>query len=314
MNTEGPEWQRDQFEKLLKNKKKPITRIAVCLYGCYRTGEYCLPYLLDFFKSPNVTFDFFGATKNINEYTVDAHMREQGIKEVPNPYISIKRILGNKLKGFKLVDEETEKNHNINRSYIFSQMYDSILLKSNFEMEHDFKYDLVWVCRWDVVYRNIEFIDALVQKLNSETYEEILNKGYGMLDRRCFVDTLGSVKGFNPALPGFQDLFFCANSANIDILADEFLNFTKYPDWKPTDIIHGNFLDHDIDGHEGLGVALYNTKLHITQLTLPHHHSGYIIIRPYVDLSKNLYDDNNFDEALGYWMNGYPKDLPDDTE
>jgi hypothetical protein len=310
----GPQWQHTEFQKKLDSVSKPISRVAVCLYGCYRTGDYCLPYHLDFFKSPNVTFDFFGVTKNVDEYTVDNHLRNQGIKKINNPYISVKNILGERLKGFKIVDEEKEKTHNINRSFIFSQIYESVLLKSDFELKYNFKYDLVWVVRWDIVFRNLKFIDEFIQKLNSETLNEKLKQGYGVLDRRCFVDTLGISKWFNPIVPGFQDLFLCANSANIDMLSDEFLNFTKYPDWTSSDFTEGNFLDHDIDGHEGLTVALYNSNLHITPLTMEDNHPMYTIVRPYADLSKNMYDGNNFHELVSYWINGYPPDSSDNIQ
>ena len=41
-------------------------RIAVCMYGQYRTGDYLEPYFVEFFKNKyNFLFEYFAYIKNV---------------------------------------------------------------------------------------------------------------------------------------------------------------------------------------------------------------------------------------------------------
>ena len=62
---------------------KGCKRIAVCMYGQYRTGDYLVPYFIEFFKNKyNVQVDFFCSSKETRSYLNSPHERNNNTDTV----------------------------------------------------------------------------------------------------------------------------------------------------------------------------------------------------------------------------------------
>jgi hypothetical protein len=131
-------------------------KIAICLSGQFRTGEYALPSLLNFFQGHDC--DYFCHSwqdNNMRLVTPDRHRKTLDTIDSKFDKDYIESTLQQILKPKKIVIEEHSRR---DAPYVgpWSELFYSLMmanwLKKEYEVENNFKYDLVVKTRYDFVY------------------------------------------------------------------------------------------------------------------------------------------------------------------
>ena len=142
--------------------KKTEYRVAVLLTGQLRTYTKCLGPLTDFFSNRktkvgnlDVKIDYFMHTWDVNLWIPNGSDKHR-LHEIPFEKVNadqefIKETLGY-LKGFHVDEFTEEKYHNIWGGLLYSH-FKANELKSRYEEEHGFTYDLVIKTRPDLFFR-----------------------------------------------------------------------------------------------------------------------------------------------------------------
>jgi hypothetical protein len=243
-----------------------IKNIAVCLYGRFGTGEYCAPNILKFFKTNhNVNVDFFCATKDYNNYY-------HTVAECPD---DIKRLdindLTNKLsvynpKGIAISTLEEDEGrrgqyHPKSTGHLFSQICESIMLKSDYESHNDMQYDVVFVTRYDVLFApdHFDYLDHYITWHNNEfdnTKLEIFGNG-----GKSWMFTT-SHAGNSTIKVSWNDILFVGSSLAMDLVAANTLLISA-------DQHHTNKKTHIYPdssgrwGHQGLGYIFRQSNISV---------------------------------------------------
>ena len=81
-----------EFRTAVFNKK--VNKIAVCFYGQYRTGTYCLPIIEKFLSQIDADVDVFCSLKNYTTYaTRHSYTKNNGIDGHPSNWNDIAEML-----------------------------------------------------------------------------------------------------------------------------------------------------------------------------------------------------------------------------
>ncbi len=188
-------------------------KIAVCLSGQFRTGEYALPSLLNFFQGHDC--DYFCHSWQDNNMRVATPDRFRKILDTVDTqftkdYIesTLQRILNPK----KIV---IEKNSRKSAPHVgpWSELFYSLMmanwLKKEYEAENNFKYDLVVKTRYDFVYTPNAIFNptSYLQHEPLTDYLEIFTNGLNRMNMEY-------------SRINVSDTFFYGNTIAMDIICD----------------------------------------------------------------------------------------------
>jgi hypothetical protein len=131
-------------------------KIAVCLSGQFRTGEHALKSALNFFQGHDC--DYFCHSWQDNNMRIAGTAGFRKLIETVDTHHSkeyIQSILNEKIKPKKLIIDDHSRG-SIPDNGPWSEMFYSLMianwLKKEYEVENNFKYDLVVKTRYDFVY------------------------------------------------------------------------------------------------------------------------------------------------------------------
>ena len=313
----------DEIEKLMSSpSRKKISNIAVCMFGSYRTGNYCIPNIADFFKNDKgVNIDYFCAFKDYDSFYTSNPVTDDEYKfkklDTDDIIINLKKHFN--LKDFKITtfEQDTARRGSewpFSTAYLFSSYYDSIMMKSKYEAEKDFVYDLVFLMRYDLLisrWQRDTFINNLIDVHNKFTYDERMKKYGSMSDRIIFAHHIK--KTYGELNMGFQDMVLCGTSLGVDVMASSCL-------WLACDQNLANKKNHVhiyeqiADGHDGLSIIFNKNNIIISPYLyenmrgMPHLVAPALVrSRRNLDLTLNPLSDAAFE----YHMNAWIPDLPD---
>lgn len=187
-----------------------MRRIAVCISGQPRTWRTALKNSMKFFNSSGAQVDYFYHTWKDTEDcinpSVPQHKRNfiSVLDEIPK----INKLLSPKKYAVDPVLIGRHEIYNLNDRWmnIFYSMGRSIQLKKDYEIEHNFTYDLVVKSRFDIIYNpEIDFPDMLfdIPSLYMlSTHCEPMQIEYGRYN--------------------FNDIVMFSNSISMDIMSSVF--------------------------------------------------------------------------------------------
>ena len=125
-------------------------RVAVCLYGQYRAGDYLLNNFRNIQASAGCEVDFHCSTKSLNNVRTspgDARYVDPGMLEQ-------KITSGLQPKSFNIIADAVDQRFeevSAERSGLLYSIADSIRLKTEYESANHFVYDMVIVTRYDAL-------------------------------------------------------------------------------------------------------------------------------------------------------------------
>lgn len=253
-----------------------MIRMAVCMYGCWRTGDRTLEYIKEFFnlQACGVQVDFFCSVKEYDQYFAygDNEMSEPRTlttNERDHIHQKLTEIL--RPKAIRFLDDLGKEKTQIKLSSII----DSVFLKKKYEVENNIKYDIVFLYRYDIIIDHLEYLKSLMRQWQRNEYTKIiLEKDYILKPRDIiFCDVLSAVwqpehdlhtcVGAEHTWAGitvYQDLLLFGTGNAVDRIIYEFLYIVRQNDSSL------RLLD-DLEGHYTLAHAIRNAG--ITQLPLP---------------------------------------------
>lgn len=154
-----------------------MIKIAVCMYGCWRTGDKCIDYIKDFFDCNNseVQVDFFCSIKSVDQYlNVNKH-KIYDHKLDDNEIETIISKLNNTVvpKSINiLIDDE---NSSVLQKKL-SGIIDSVFLKKKYEVENNIEYDITVAIRYDTIVIPSSYFKNFVTGLLLDENKFIISK------------------------------------------------------------------------------------------------------------------------------------------
>lgn len=268
----------DGSKRMFENN---IKNIAVLVYGQYRTGDLTLPYIKKFYENKyNVNVDFFVSLKSGTSYAnnsmyIEKHNNRYHI-EPSNDGANVNTI--NKilnpvsLNVISSDDEPPEFHGRSNLSRVVTGFVDVVRLKQIHENQNNFKYDMVFLQRFDVFMHSPALVDATINWYNDVSINEFCRTFMTPKKSFMFVENIPTVDfgyTFNVTV---QDLVMWGSSLAFDLMMFEALAVPK-PD-SPADILDLNIrssynpINNNICGH--VGYANFMKSASVCQsLTLP---------------------------------------------
>jgi hypothetical protein len=194
-------------------------RIAVCISGQPRTWRTAKDNILKYFDI-GVEVDFFIHTWDTNEYR---YINQIDFADRPNekilPTEKEEIIQAFKPKDIEIEDYKSENFVSLWSTLLYSFMK-SVHMKRKYEIENDFRYDIVVKMRFDVNFlqsgfcnfrqKNDKFYIHDVQPLTAFSTTVILPKFPSEFNYNCF-----------------NDVFFYGNSMTMDIIAQTYRWYEK---------------------------------------------------------------------------------------
>jgi len=197
-------------------------KIAICLSGQFRTGEYALPSTLKFFQGHDCDY-FCHSWQDNNMRLATPDRYRKFLDTVDNQYSKeyIESAL-EQIKPKKVVIDE--KSHNIPWHGPWSQMFYSIMianwLKKEYEFENNFRYDIVVKTRYDFVYYPESTFNPVFH--HNEPWSdhlEIFNNGINRMNMEY-------------SKINASDTFFYGSSTAMDIFCDIY----RYLRWRNLEV------------------------------------------------------------------------------
>jgi hypothetical protein len=246
-------------------------RIAVCMYGQYRTGDYLEPYFVEFFKNKyNVQVDFFCSSKETRSYLNSPRETKNDTSDLTQEWN--KEDLTKKLQNSKLQpkavnvvsnEEETDLFHGWMK--LFNGIADSIRLKVAHELRNNITYDLVFVCRYDVITGPMHLVDRIIHWYDTTTKLTYKNIFGDNLKNFVVAEVMQHNDLIYQSVPGLQDLFFFGSNESVNLLMNEIIRtITHYLNQD-----NENLSVHDpmvgFDGHAGLNLMFRKNNTGISK-------------------------------------------------
>jgi hypothetical protein len=158
-----------------------IVNLAICFYGQYRSGDVCLPHLKSIIDNINVeNIDIFCSTKNSLSFHASRRLMEMGVETINDDEVDhIRKTITDVLNPksihfvtdpFELITQnENKERTEFNHHGVLSPagVIDSLLLKQKYEAETGIFYDAVIMLRYDVIFRPMDYIPQLIEKIKS---------------------------------------------------------------------------------------------------------------------------------------------------
>ena len=205
-----------------------VKRIAVCLYGCYRTGDYVLPWLKKSLTHPDVHVDYFCSARNYDEYRTLIRQKPEKIYRSDDELIEKLSILNP--TSVEIQDYEITEKYN-GASATEKSMADAIMLKQIHEATTGIEYDIVLLARYDTLAAPL---DNLAKHL--ATMGSLLTYGPSYHEKDLICNARGAWIGthrqqhglvHSPWADSVHDYFVVGSSVAMDIIAMEFLKQIK---------------------------------------------------------------------------------------
>lgn len=131
-------------------------KIAVCLSGQVRTWESCYKNIQAFFSQMGDVDYFFHTWKYTEDRSscrdsmsnyITTEVRPETIQDIKTAYRPKKYLWENDLKTKRELSQRYDRTQ-----YALSSFCRSVLLKKEYEIENNFKYDIVFKTRFDVIF------------------------------------------------------------------------------------------------------------------------------------------------------------------
>lgn len=237
---------------------KDCERIAVCLYGQYRTGDFVLRHYEKLFSDRmGVKVDFFCSSKVTRSYPHSYIAMQAGIAEEQKVHTveSLSEHLRNspvRPVAVNVIDDvEDELASGVKWGKIFNGIGDAIRLKSIHEADNDFTYDVVIVSRYDCLIHPIDLLDRIIHWHNSVLVESLTynfnNVGY---NNYLVSDALD--RNSNTGILGSQDILFWGSSFSMDLIYAEILHTLKQYKLQDHSHLPHSAIPERLDGHKGV--------------------------------------------------------------
>ena len=245
----------------MKKFKKKCKKIAICLYGQYRTGDYILPYFKKISDAVDCDVEFFCSTKSLNIYYLSQSAHNKGLDKIN--YIDTKNLekkilaSGIDVKNINIINNNIDTecaNYGTERTGLLYSMADSIFLKTLYEHKNNFTYDLVLLTRYDTLITPINILDHLRKWYDTVSYREIS-------DHCCYAthnNWIITEQLYKHEVEGYQDIVLVGSSVSMDMLSTELCyiitNNINIDNYRPP-------LSENYCGHAGLMQAIHNAGI-----------------------------------------------------
>ena len=264
-------------------------KIAVCLYGQIRTGDYCKPFIREFLKIENHEIDFFCSTKNYNTYLrLNDNAEIELTSEDIDSFIS---YYDPKMQNVITKADEDPFKYDIitgrDTSLFYSSFIDSIMLKQKYELLHNFMYDYVITLRYDTIYEDINYLKKFFTMLEFYIRKNITTSTFIFVNEFTYSGLTTS--------DWINDVIIIGSNEAINLICSQLINFYiglnqnfKYS----TFLLPATGLEN---GHIGLG---YSTQQMCVNKYYFSDVMGYPLevanIRRTSDLSLDVFSDSAF--------------------
>lgn len=226
--------------------------IAICIWGQWRSGDICAPYIKNFFTAydENINVDFFTSVKDYNLYensstpsnfNIDGNELLNKLESCYNP------------KKKKITKDIVHENNYYGVKYI--GMADAIMLKKQYELENNIKYDLVFLARYDMLIWPTDYFRNLVRQIQKH---HNLMKSNSIFSQSIILESNMRFRHHKKII--WCDSFILGTNNALDILVIELMNFLNYNNQE-----HVNRF-HDIDTHTGIMLACNSGNLYMNEL------------------------------------------------
>lgn len=269
-------------------------KIAICISGQARTWKVAKDNILKYFDLTDHV-DYFIHTWDTNTYRLSNQqiMEKQDSKVPENEFEEIKNFFNPKKM---VVDKYDDTIYGKNWNALFYSFMKSVWLKRKYELENDFRYDIVVKIRFDINYNQEGF----------NKYGANLSKFYvhkvKPLTAYCSNDNFDRFP-FEFNRPVFDDVIFYSDSGTMDIIS-------KVYGWNRDIVNRGsskkekNEFIEDPEFYMGPGSILYkhitNWNIHPTcEVVIPY----YVVRKEVLDL--NLHSIFNWNEIRNISKNWY---------
>jgi hypothetical protein len=261
-----------------------VKKIAVCLYGCYRTGDYVLPWLKKSLTHSDVQVDYFCSTRNYDEYRTtkfqaaeNNHRSDEEITEL----LSILNPISIEIQDYNITDQF------YHASVADKSMADVIMLKQIHEATTGIEYDVVLLTRYDTLAEPMpslaKHIATMVEGMRYDNYDDRISNA-----RCAWISTLTQQHGLghSPWASCVHDYFVFGSSVAMDLIALEFLKHIKPVNEKT---MSGSGRRHI---HMTMATAIRLQDIQIIERM----YIRSTIVRPYTDLTLDPTIIENFDK------------------
>ena len=257
-----------------------VKRIAVCLYGCYRTGDYVLPWLKKSLTHPDVHVDYFCSARNYDEYRTVSRQKPEKIYRSDDQLIEKLSILNP--TSVEIQDYEITRKYN-GAAATEKSMADAIMLKQIHEATTGIEYDIVLLARYDTLAAPMASLAKHIATIGSLlTYgpngrNPLHGKDLICNARGAWIGTCRQQHGLvhSPWADSVHDYFVVGSSVAMDIIAIEFL---KQINPNAENYKSGIALRHT---HMTLGTIIRQQDIQLLDCMFVRS----TIIRPYADLT-----------------------------
>jgi hypothetical protein len=229
----------NENEPSMGNKlKKNNMKIAICFSGLIRTGCLAYPNIINFIGELLPNCDFFIHTWNIDEdksppiSSKECDTQLHNYLTIPLSYELLPSKKNKILELYKpkkyKIDDNLIKNISIsNTAPLWISVHETNKLKTQYELEHDFKYDYVINTRLDILFEpHYKLINEINLLKNNKVNPQIVVCNYTTdTNKTSFID----------------DVLWISNSKDMDN-ALEFINTTITP---REHLVNNNFIIHN---------------------------------------------------------------------
>ena len=172
-------------------------RIALCLFGLYRSFDKVWPIMYKNLIEPNEEnnqIDIFICTSNLYNHKTRFKVDKISYLNKDNILSEIKNLIGKYLKKIEIIDDSQMAGDASNRKHYWisraGKIYKTLKLKSDYEKENNFKYDIVILHRFDIVFAQWQLCDKYYEpkivgqkRLNGLIYKN--NVPIGVKEHGC---------------------------------------------------------------------------------------------------------------------------------
>jgi hypothetical protein len=273
-------------------------KIAICMSGQARTWRTAKDNILSYFniREKDVQIDYFIHTWDINQYR-----RKEDINWIQRTNIKILPTEKDELiSAFNPIDieiEEYKEGEHVTlwASLLYSFMK-SVWLKRKYEIENDFKYDIVVKARLDVNYPIIGRcnLNLPLKKFHIHPIQNLT--GYSTIPMISRFPT-----EFN--YPCFDDVFFYANSPTMDIISNCYRWYTSIVNKNAKMHTNCEYIQNSAYW-SGPGTLLYKYLIENSIHPQGYRFIPYYIVRKEVEEYK-LHSINNWDDIRDFSKEWY---------
>lgn len=256
-------------------------KIAVCLYGQYRTGDYCLPWIKEQYAFADV--DYFVHTKAYSTYP---NTRGQNPLEVMYPDVigkQLRSVLGTQVKWSRILEIGDEHHKPGNGHWHYAPMFASLqqAVYAALAAYANTHYDVIIAQRLDMlVGPRVSFLADAARQYTKPLTVFTVNPEMRFMN-----------EGMQA---GIHDVFLAGTPSTMNLLVGETFEATACPsknDWQ-------RYL------FEGPNVFLRKAAAS-AGLHLAHARVGFALVRPTADLTVPVFDSYSYHEK--FWSTQHRK-------